>query len=109
MLVLPTNVSVLGVTTLGAQIGSIVGRINPDVLFIGEADSDDVKAACPDGYNWVGGALKGKDEDVRMSAIIRENFPYKTFKVNTMVPAVGLKIGEWKIVGIYKVIRQLEQ
>ena len=53
---------VLGVTTLGAQIGSIVSRLNPDVLFIGEANSEDVKSACPDGYNWIGGSLKDKDD-----------------------------------------------
>ena len=44
----------LGVDTLGTQLSSIVERIKPDVLFVGEAHSENVKAACPDGYNWVG-------------------------------------------------------
>ena len=93
---------VLGVPTLVTQLVSIVKRMRPDVLFIGEADSDDIKAACPEGYNWVGGSLKNKKESIRVSAIVREDLPYKTFKINTLVPAVGLKIGEWKVVGIYR-------
>ena len=93
---------VLGVATLGTQLESIVERIHPDVLFVGEADGDDVKAACPEGYNWVGGSLKNKKEIIRVSALVRENIPFKTFKISTKVPAVGIKIGEWKLIGIYR-------
>ena len=93
---------VLGVVTLGTQLDSIVKRLNPDVLFVGEADGDNVKAACPNGYVWVGGTLKSKKELIRVSALVRNNIPFKTFKVDTKVPAVGLKVGEWKLVGIYR-------
>ena len=93
---------VLGVPTLGTQLVSIVERMHPDVLFVGEADSEDVKAACPEGYNWVGGSLKNKKDRIRVSAIVRENLPFKTFRINTLVPAVGIKIGEWKAIGIYR-------
>ena len=93
---------VLGVDILSTQITGIVERMHPDVLFIGEADSENVKAACPDGYNWVGGCLKNKIELIRVSALVRETVPFQTFKVNTMVPVVGLKIGEWKLLGVYR-------
>ena len=93
---------VLGVDTLSTQLTSIVARMHPDVLFIGEADSDNVKAACPEGYNWVGGGLKNKIDKIRVSAIVREDLPFKTFKIKTMVPAVGIKVGEWRLIGIYR-------
>ena len=93
---------VLGVTTLGTQLESIVSRLRPDVLFVGEADSEDVEASCPDGYVWVGGTLKSKKEEIRMSAIVQDKLPFKTFRVNTLIPAVGLQVGEWKLLGIYR-------
>ena len=93
---------VLGASTLGTQIESIVSRMNPDILFIGEADSENVKQDCPDGYVYVGGSLKTKKEDIRVSVIIRDNIPFKTFKVNTLIPVVGIKVGEWRLLGIYR-------
>ena len=48
----------LGVDTLSTALTGIVERIHPDVLFVGEAESNNVKQACPEGYNWVGGFLK---------------------------------------------------
>ena len=93
---------VLGATTLGTQIESIVSRMNPDVLFIGEADSDEVKDNVPDGYAFVGGTLKTKKEIIRVSVIVKDTIPFKVFKVDTLVPAVGIKIGEWNIIGVYR-------
>ena len=93
---------VLGVTTLGTQIESIISRLKPDVLFIGEADSDLVRTVCPDGYVWVGGNLKAKKEEIRVPVLVNDKIPFKQFKIDTQVPAVGLKIGEWKLVGIYR-------
>ena len=93
---------VLSVPILGTQLGTIVTRMNPDVLIVGEADSENVKAACPDGYNWVGGSLKNSKKTIRVSALVKENLPYKTFTVRTKVPVVGLKIGEWRVLGIYR-------
>ena len=92
----------LGVTTLGTQLDSIVSRMKPDVLFVGEADSEDIKAACPEGYVWVGGNLKSKIQEIRVSAIVREKIPFKSFNIKTKVPAVGLKVGEWRLIGIYR-------
>ena len=34
--------------------------------------------------------------------LIKDNIPFKTFKIDTMVPAVGLRIGEGKCLGIYR-------
>ena len=74
---------VLGVANLGTQLESIVERIKPDVMFVGEADGGNIKAACPEGYNWVRGGLKNKIEIIRVSALVRENVPFKTFRINT--------------------------
>ena len=92
----------LGVVALGNQLDSIVERIHPDVLFVGEADSEDVKAACPEGYIHAGGGLKTKKAMIRVSALVKDTIPFKTFKVVTQIPVVGLKIGEWKMLGIYR-------
>ena len=92
----------LGVETLSTSLTGIVERIHPDVLFVGEAESNNVKQACPEGYNWVGGSLKNKIETIRVSVLVKDTIPFKTFKINTMVPAVGLKIDEWRLIGIYR-------
>ena len=92
----------LGAEKVGTQLDSITKRYKPDVLFIGEADGDDVKSGCPDGYSWVGGSLKAKKDLIRVSAIVNDKIPFKTFHIKTKVPAVGLKIGEWKLIGIYR-------
>ena len=49
----------LGVQEVGTVLDTMVSRLKPDVLFLGEVDSSLTKAACPDGYSWVGGHLKG--------------------------------------------------
>ena len=51
-------------SSLGTQLDSIVSRMKPDVLFVGEANSEDIKAACPEGYVWVGGNLKSKIQEI---------------------------------------------
>ena len=92
----------LGVVNLSNQLDSIVERIHPDILFVGEADSEDVKAACPEGYIYVGGDLKAKKDLVRVSALVKDNIPFKKIKTNTKIPVVGLKIGEWHLLGVYR-------
>ena len=92
----------LGSQEVGTILDTMVARLKPDILFIGEADSTVTKAACPEGYVWVGGKLKGKTEKIRMSAIISNRVQYKVMKTETEVPAVTLKVMDWNIVGIYR-------
>ena len=92
----------LATSTVGTQLETLVTRYKPDILFLGEADGEDVKAGCPEGYAWVGGSLKSKKNLIRVSAIVNDKIPFKTFNIKTKVPAVGIKVGEWKIVGVYR-------
>ena len=92
----------LNAESVGTQLDSLTERFKPDILFIGEADSDLVRSGCPDGYAFVDGNIKGRVKITRVSAIVNINIKYKAFKINTMVPAVGVKVGEWTLVGIYR-------
>ena len=92
----------LNVTSLGTLLGSLVERLSPDILFVGEANSEDVRVACPGGYAWLSGHQKVNREDVRVSALVRETVKFKVKKIKTKVPAVGVKVGQWLLVGAYR-------
>ena len=92
----------LSAESVGTQLDSLVERFKPDILFIGEADSDLVRSACPEGYTFVDGNIKGRVKVTRVSAIVNNSISHKTFKINTLVPAVGISIGEWKLIGVYR-------
>ena len=93
----------MGESQIGAHLDTMTERFKPDVLFVGESEGQLVKSACPDGYNWYGGKLKhGKRGLVRVSALVSDRLSCKTFNVNTKIPSVGIKVGQWKFIGVYR-------
>ena len=93
----------LGEDQVGTHLDTITERFKPDILFVGETETEKVKSSCPDGYTWVGGNLKGgKKGIIRVSALISDKLPFKAFNINTKIPAVGLKVGQWKFIGVYR-------
>lgn len=87
---------------VGTQLDSITERFKPDILFIGEIDSDLVKSGCPDGYTFVDGNIRGRVKTTRVSALVSISIVHKTFKINTLIPAVGITVVEWRFIGLYR-------
>ena len=92
----------LGAEEVGTVLDTLISRLEPDVLFLGEVDSTLTKATCPDGYEWVGGNLKGETEKIRMSAIVKNGLIYKKMKFTSKVPTVTLHINDWRLLGVYR-------
>ena len=86
---------------VGIAVDRLIKVYKPSLLFIGEAESYLVEAACPEGYCFVQGNVTGTNI-VRISLLIKNDIKFRSLKLSSLVPIVGVKVGSWNFYSIYR-------
>ena len=79
----------------------LITKYSPQILFVGEADADIVSTCTITNYTFVRGTCHGVAK-MRMSAFVRKDIKFDQIDVDCEIPLVCLRVGDWKITGVYR-------
>ena len=86
---------------ISIKIEEILQKFSPQILFVGEADTEEVSKCQIKNYNFVRGTCHGTNK-IRVSALIHNSLQHSVETWNCMVPTVVIKVDNWRFVGCYR-------
>ena len=95
---LPGNTSLESVQI---QLDIIVHRYRPAVVVVSEMSADKMEQVVLEGYTFVRGKQKNF-ADCRVSMFVQKCLPMEELNVVSEVPVVGVRMGEYNILGVYR-------
>ena len=89
------------VEQIQVYVDLIIRRYRPAVLVVSEVSTEKMQNVVVDDYVWVQG--KQKDfKTCRVSLFVQSCMPMEELEVVCEVPVVGVKMGEYNILGVYR-------